>query len=946
MAQADQDEHTSNGTSKPTVNGDSGSVKGHRTLGSESEDPQTILIGSLRSQIQDLFSQVTQLNGKLVKSYDRVSDLEDDLHVASANLRQSTLKVSQLELERTQHLSALNTGLLVEKSQVTSELTRLMEKATEEAAQRGQAESARADIEKDLDDLSANLFDQANNMVAEARYAKFLSEEKLKSAEEALKGAEEAVTMMQQQMQVLQGEKEESDKSMQEMRVTMGKGKWVEQQDGGKITRTIRLLSSHTPYQEFLLFIAHLRSLHSASPQSPAMATLLPLPFLARLMVEDSDPTIRLDLAPALNWLSRRSVLSAIHNGNLTIEPMAAATLLHESSVSPASLPGLNNNNSVVSCALCGVPIFPNSDTHLSPHTRPPVHPSTLLTNGNSWSTSLFKRQRTTSTASQPPSPPPRSKSRPTPAPSGPQQIYIFRITGSGTNTYPSLPNITTSAFTPTSLVSNAASSSSPSHTPSHPTHHSTNSTSQSSIYPLCAGGWCLTRLRATCSLWAFVRNGIVEKVWEEEVPNIPLLTNNVSANASEKPPVPPRRRGLWGMATALQERAASWSENDRDKGKKSSISDTPKSQPATPEKKLPAAPVPRPPPAHPIVAATVPSDSEEPAQVPTTPPPLPKRHSIDASPSLLKRNSIDAPPPLPKRNRPTPTTPTAKPLNGDTMFPSPVEATIPTTPTHIPLPESRPGTPSTPVVMPSRTASPAPQAGGVPPPVPRRAAARGPRPMSTPRAKTPVDPSEGENAPGLASSTEDSKDGSSPVTGIPEAISEENSEAVAPEAPDTAVATEKTEEVKKEGNADESAPGEADAAKPEDTVTEAKAEEGVSKGESEAVKTGTETKDEAAPTSDVPEADEKAEVEVETSAVPEKEKETAEQTAEAVPQVDGDVKPELVETNGTTEERGKEDDGEVYIGISTWEERTWKEVIRLKEVMFWARVGGIKSDE
>ena len=46
-----------------------------------------------------------------------------------------------------------------------------MEKATEEAARRGQAESARAEIEKDLDDLSAGLFDQANRMVAEGRIA-------------------------------------------------------------------------------------------------------------------------------------------------------------------------------------------------------------------------------------------------------------------------------------------------------------------------------------------------------------------------------------------------------------------------------------------------------------------------------------------------------------------------------------------------------------------------------------------------------------------------------------------------------------------------------------------------------------------------------------------------------------------------------------------------------
>jgi septation ring formation regulator EzrA len=250
-------------------------------------DAQAMLIGSLRSQIQDLFSQVTQLNNKLVQSYDRVSDLEDGLHAASSNARQSSVKISQLELERTQHLAALNTGLLVEKSHVTAELTRLMEKATEEAAQRGQAETARADIEKDLDDLSATLFDQANTMVAEARFARAQSERKVEDAERALKVAEEAVAMMQQQMQELQAEKEKSVNGADEMRALMGKGKWVEKAHETS-SPLVRLRSSHSPYQEFLLFIAHLRSIRPSSISPPAISTLLPLPFLARLLNEDS----------------------------------------------------------------------------------------------------------------------------------------------------------------------------------------------------------------------------------------------------------------------------------------------------------------------------------------------------------------------------------------------------------------------------------------------------------------------------------------------------------------------------------------------------------------------------------------------------------------------------------------------------------------------------------
>ena len=36
--------------------------------------------------------------------------------------------------------------------------------------------------------------------------------------------------------------------------------------------------------------------------------------------------------------------------------------------------------------------------------------------------------------------------------------------------------------------------------------------------------------------------------------------------------------------------------------------------------------------------------------------------------------------------------------------------------------------------------------------------------------------------------------------------------------------------------------------------------------------------------------------------------------------------------------------DGEGYVGDATWEDRTWKEIVRLKEEMFWARVGGVQQ--
>ena len=292
--QSPQDQASSNHHAPPDPSPPTPEVRGKRVpprRGSVDRDAQELVISSLRTQVQDLVSQVTELNNKLVKSYDRVSDLEDDLHLTSSTLRTSSVKISELELERSQHLSALNTGLLVEKSHVTAELTRLMEKATEEAARRGQAESARADIEKDLDDVSAALFDQANTMVAEARLGRAQSERKAEEAERALREAEDAVRLMQQELQALQGEKEAAERTMEGMSAAMGKGKWIERASSLRVN-THRLLTSHVSYQEFLSLLSHLRALRATQPQPPTISSLLGLPFIARLQLEDTCVTL------------------------------------------------------------------------------------------------------------------------------------------------------------------------------------------------------------------------------------------------------------------------------------------------------------------------------------------------------------------------------------------------------------------------------------------------------------------------------------------------------------------------------------------------------------------------------------------------------------------------------------------------------------------------------
>ncbi|KAJ5971040.1 GDPGTP exchange factor Sec2p [Penicillium vulpinum] len=52
--------------------------------------------------------------------------------------------------------------------------------------------------------------------------------------------------------------------------------------------------------------------------------------FYKRVLLEDIEPTLRLDLAPGISWLTRRTVLSGICEGSLVVEPMPPQSKVFE----------------------------------------------------------------------------------------------------------------------------------------------------------------------------------------------------------------------------------------------------------------------------------------------------------------------------------------------------------------------------------------------------------------------------------------------------------------------------------------------------------------------------------------------------------------------------------------------------------------------------------------
>lgn len=81
----------------------------------------------------------------------------------------------------------------------------------------------------------------------------------------------------------------------------------------------------------------------NSSPQSANFASTAPplkdSKFYKRSLVEDIEPTLRLDLAPGLSFLSRRTVLSSLLQGSMVVEPFMPQTKFY---------------GPIFACALCG----------------------------------------------------------------------------------------------------------------------------------------------------------------------------------------------------------------------------------------------------------------------------------------------------------------------------------------------------------------------------------------------------------------------------------------------------------------------------------------------------------------------------------------------------------------------------------------------------------------
>lgn len=319
-------------------------------------------------------SKVVRLSNQLVESLDKQVELESELD--SANQKFIAQRTS---LENS--IKSKDEEILAEKNDITEltiELKKVKDELVKEKAERIKAEESANQLNQEVEDLTASLFDEANNMVADARREKAEIEvrntklvSQLKEKDAVLETLELQLKNLKVVLQDIQEEKSNEKRNSVFSDVSLNStGKDLDGSSSNRnlttntattTTSNISLTKHHssthgetcknniffTPrvsnirydlplYEEFIKFISALP--HCKTIKQTATDSKL----LRRLVNDEIQPVLKLDNANGLGWVVKRTLLPMMMEGLVKIEPISGVNELYTHS---SSHPANSNNN-------------------------------------------------------------------------------------------------------------------------------------------------------------------------------------------------------------------------------------------------------------------------------------------------------------------------------------------------------------------------------------------------------------------------------------------------------------------------------------------------------------------------------------------------------------------------------------------------------------------------
>lgn len=110
----------------------------------------------------DLSSEVEALSNKLINAINQQTNLDDTLSATRHELNIARERIKQLEQKEQEHTELVSRGILIRKSVADLEKNRLAIALGEERKQKAEIEKDKKNMEKELENLTTALFEEAN----------------------------------------------------------------------------------------------------------------------------------------------------------------------------------------------------------------------------------------------------------------------------------------------------------------------------------------------------------------------------------------------------------------------------------------------------------------------------------------------------------------------------------------------------------------------------------------------------------------------------------------------------------------------------------------------------------------------------------------------------------------------------------------------------------------